>query len=127
LLDGRVFDTEALLDSGASACFLDSTLAAQVHIPTIELNPLLFVEVVDVREISSGLITRKIEPLTLIFQNYTESLQFNFISSPQNLIILVHQPLKDGSRDAVDCANIGCEKIFLARVFLAAPLKAPDI
>ncbi|CAG8737812.1 27876_t:CDS:2, partial [Gigaspora margarita] len=67
LPDGHSLNIEALLNLGASACFLDTTLAQQAYIYTIEINPSLFIKLVNDQEISSELVTWYTRPLTLIF------------------------------------------------------------
>ncbi|CAG8752107.1 3512_t:CDS:2, partial [Dentiscutata heterogama] len=57
--------TTALIDSGASSCFLNTTLAQEHSISTIKKPTPLSVKVIDGREVEFGAVTHETEPLQL--------------------------------------------------------------
>ncbi|CAG8637132.1 25571_t:CDS:2, partial [Racocetra persica] len=78
----------ALVDSGASACFLDTTFAQECNIPIYKKELPFSVEVIDGRKISSGNVTHEPGPLLICLQDHYEKMLFNLISSPYYPIIL---------------------------------------
>ncbi|CAG8734004.1 9436_t:CDS:2, partial [Racocetra persica] len=72
----------ALVDSGASACFLDTTFAQECNIPIYKKELPFSVEVIDGRKISSGNVTHETGPLLVYLQGHYENMLFNLILSP---------------------------------------------
>jgi hypothetical protein len=78
----------ALLDSGASACFVDEEFAKRHKIPlTLKSKP-VHVEVIDGRPLLSGRVTHESEPLEVTFKDHSSFIVFNVIRTPSNPVIL---------------------------------------
>ncbi|CAG8755553.1 572_t:CDS:2, partial [Cetraspora pellucida] len=88
LPDKSMFLVNALIDSGASACFLDYMLAYQYNLPIRRKKTPLLVEVIDGREISSGAVIYETEPLMVRYQDHCEEITFNLIQKPHLQAIL---------------------------------------
>ncbi|CAG8679283.1 10016_t:CDS:2 [Cetraspora pellucida] len=88
LPNGTQTSVEALIDSGASACFLDLALARELNLPIYEKKTPLSVEVVDSQELSSGSITQETGPIPVHLQDHSEEIIFNLIPSPHYKVIL---------------------------------------
>ena len=93
--------TKALLDSGATSCFIDIVFARTHNIPSNKINLPIPVEVIDGRTLSSGAITDTTIPLRLQIGDHQEEIIFNLITSPRHPIILglswleTHNPIVD--------------------------------
>ncbi|CAG8529141.1 13676_t:CDS:2, partial [Racocetra persica] len=82
LLGGFEVKIVALVDSGASACFLDTTFAQEYNILIYKKELPFSVEVIDSRKISSGNVTHETRPLLVCLKDHYEKMSFNLISSP---------------------------------------------
>jgi hypothetical protein len=97
----RKIHTVALLDSGASACFMDSKFIEENKIPTRPRRLPIIVEVIDGRPLSSGAVTQETEPLQICINDHLFSVVFNVIHAPSDPVILgnswlsVHNPQID--------------------------------
>ena len=95
------FQTLALVDSGASACFMDAAFAYSQKIPLVRLLKPIPVEAIDGRLLSSGAVIEETTPLVLQIGEHRESLTFYLITSPRHPIILglswlrMHNPIVD--------------------------------
>ena len=78
----------ALLDSGASACFIDEDFVKKQEISLVKKSKSVHVEVIDGRQLSSGDVTHEIVPLEVIIKDHISIVIFNVIRSPSNLVIL---------------------------------------
>ena len=103
-----------LLDSGATACFIDIVFAKSHSIPFIMLSQPLKVDVVDGRPISSGLVTHCTIPILFQINNHQESISFFVISTPSNPVILglswlrFHNPHIDWHNETIDFSDPIC-------------------
>ena len=68
--------TLALLDSGASACFLDKEFAERHKIPLILKSKTVHVEVIDGRSLLFGSFTHKSNPIGVVFENHSSFVVF---------------------------------------------------
>jgi len=78
----------ALLDSGASACFIDEDFVKNQKITLVKKTKPVHVEVIDGRSLISGDITHETIPLDIVIKDHTSIVTFNVIKSPSNPIIL---------------------------------------
>jgi len=60
----------ALLDSGASTCFIDEEFTKHYKIPLVKNPTPIHVEAIDSRALSSGDVTHEIEPLEVSFEGH---------------------------------------------------------
>ena len=97
----QVIHTYALLDSGATTCFMDELFAHTHSIPRVAQAKPIPVEVIDGRPLVSGAITEGTTPLQLMVGSHSEVITFCLISSPRHPIILglswleTHNPMVD--------------------------------
>ncbi len=87
-LGSQKFKTHALLDSGASACFLDEEFSKLNNIPIVRKPEPVHVEVIDGRPLSSGDVTHETIPLDVLLDNHSSRVTFNIIKTPSNPVIL---------------------------------------
>ena len=80
--------TEVLIDSGASACFIDKSFAKQNKITLVQKSKAIPVEAIDGRPLSSGDIIEETTPLATSIENHTNRISYNIIHSPSTLVIL---------------------------------------
>ena len=80
--------TEALIDSRASACFIDKSFAKQNKITIVRKSRALPVEAIDGRLLSSGDIIEETTPLATSIENHTSHISYNIIHSPSTPVIL---------------------------------------
>jgi hypothetical protein len=78
----------ALIDSGASACFVDVDFAMKHQLPTQPKDISIPVEVIDGRIISSGGVTKETLPLKVSLGDHQETIAFNLIPAPKHPFIL---------------------------------------
>ena len=78
----------ALLDSGASACFLDEDFVKSRKIPLVQKPKPVHVEVIDGRPLSSGDVTHETRPIKVTIDGHDSYIAFNIIRSPSNPVIL---------------------------------------
>ena len=79
---------DTLIDSGASACFIDVEFVIKHGIARIKKNRPAVVRVIDGRKVSSGEVTEITKPLVLKIGNHDEKIVFNIIRSPSYPVIL---------------------------------------
>lgn len=79
---------KALLDSGASACFIDKNLVKRHNLPIVLKKSPVAVEVIDGRPLISGDVTHETKPLDIILEGHRSTIVFNIISSPSNPLVL---------------------------------------
>ncbi len=79
---------KALLDSGASACFIDKNLVKRHNLPIVLKKSPVAVEVIDSRPLISGDVTHETKPLDIILEGHRSTIVFNIISSPSNPLVL---------------------------------------
>ena len=92
--------SHALLDSGASTCFIDISFARTHHIPTVPTSQPISIEAIDGWVLSSGAVTKATIPLVLQVGPHHEVLTFYLISTPHHSIVLglswlTHNPIVD--------------------------------
>ena len=80
--------TLALLDSGASACFLDEEFARRHKVPLVLKPKPVHVEVIDGRPLLSGSVTHESKPMEVAFENHSSFVIFNIIRTPSNPVVL---------------------------------------
>ena len=107
----QVIHTYALLDSGATTCFMDELFAHTHSIPRVAQAKPIPVEVIDGRPLVSGAITEGTTPLQLMVGSHSEVITFCLISSPRHPIILglswleTHNPMVDWRMRCIDFTN----------------------
>ena len=79
---------KALLDIGASACFMDEEFGHQRKIEVIRKKIRTLVEIIDGRPLASGDVVYDTQPLEVILGEQISSIVFNIIKSPTSPIIL---------------------------------------
>ena len=87
--------TKALLDSGASTCFLNEEFAKRHKIRLVQKSKPIHVEVIDGRPLLSGSVTHESEPMEVAFKDHNSYVVFNIISIPSSPIILGLSGLED--------------------------------
>ena len=80
--------TEALIDSRASACFIDKSFAKQNKITLVRKSKVVQVEAIDGRLLSSRDIIEETTPLATSIKNHTSHISYNIIHSPSTPVIL---------------------------------------
>lgn len=80
--------TSVLIDSGASACFIDEDFIKRYKIPLIKKPCPVPVEVIDGRPLASGHVTHETIPLEIELEGHNSFLVFNVIKTPTNSVIL---------------------------------------
>ncbi len=79
---------KALLDSGASACFIDKNLVKRHNLPIVLKKSPVAVEVIDGRPLISGDVTHETKPFDIILEGHRSTIVFNIINSPSNPLVL---------------------------------------
>ena len=99
---GKRVTTQALVDSGASACFMDAEYARQHQVEAIPRHHPIKLEVIDGRDIASGIVTHESMPIpTLVTSQLSSIVKYNIVSCPSYPIILgipwlaLHNPIID--------------------------------
>mgnify|MGYP000532974220 FL=1 len=93
--------SHALLDSGASTCFIDIAFVRAHKIPTFCTTQPISVEAIDGRVLSSGAVTEATVPLVFQVGFHQEVLTFYLIATPRHPIVLglswleTHNPMVD--------------------------------
>jgi hypothetical protein len=87
-LGSQRLKTLALLDSGASAYFLDEEFTRFHKIPIVKKLSPLHVEVIDSRPFSSREIIHETALLEVKFENHSSSIVFNIFRTPSAPVIL---------------------------------------
>ncbi|MGL5494987.1 MAG: retropepsin-like aspartic protease, partial [Collinsella sp.] len=79
---------KALIDSGASACFMDRAFAQQNKILLVQKPKAVQVEAIDGRPLSSGDVTEETTSLLTTTGDHVSHITYNVIDSPSNPVIL---------------------------------------
>ena len=86
---GKRVTMQALVDSGASACFMDAEYARQHQVETVPRHHPIKLEVIDGRDIASGTVTHEsISIPTLVSSHLPSIVKYNIVSCPSYPIIL---------------------------------------
>ena len=78
----------ALVDSGASSCFLDSSFAYQHSLSLVTKDIPRHLQVIDGRDAASGLITQESAPIRLTTGRHQEIISLDVTSCPNYPIVL---------------------------------------
>jgi len=78
----------ALLDSGASACFIEKDFAECHKLPLVTKKCPVSVEVIDGRPLVSGDVTQETKALDIYIDKHQSTVVFSVIKSPSNPVIL---------------------------------------
>ena len=78
----------ALLDSGASACFIDEDFVKNQKITLVKKTKPVHVEVIDGRSLVLGDVTHETVLLDILIKDHNSIVTFNVIKSPSNPVIL---------------------------------------
>jgi hypothetical protein len=82
------FSSKALLDTRASACFMDKDFALKHNLELIEKAHPAAVEVIDGRVLISGNVMEETQPLEVILGDQVSHVVFNIIQCPANPVVL---------------------------------------
>ncbi len=77
-----------MLDSRASAYFIDKNLIKRHNLPIVPKKYPVTVEVIDGRPLILGDVTHETKPLDIILEGHRSTIVFNIISSPFNPLVL---------------------------------------
>ena len=126
--NGSQFETQALIDSGAEANFIDATLALQLKIPVTSVMRPRQARALDGKSI--GLVTQCTAPVKLcISGNHCETISLHLINSPRAPVILgrpwlaLHNPTIDWSCGKVTSWGQCC----LTNCLRSAPPSPPPL
>ena len=86
--DDHSIKVSALLDSRASACFIDKDFAERHKLPLVTKKWPVSVKVIDGRPLVSGDVTQETKALDIYIDQYRSTVVFNVIKSPSNPMIL---------------------------------------
>jgi transposase InsO family protein len=126
-------NTLALIDSGATACFVDREFAARHKLPLRRKSRPVAVEAIDGRPLASGKVTHETQPLRLEIAGHAEDLQLNVISSPHAPVILglswleLHNPDIDWERRTVKFPTRGGGETVVVAAASAPPTPPPSV
>ena len=87
-IGGQDLRVRALLDSGASACFLDEDFVQRHKFSLVQKSSPNPVEVINGRPLSSEDVTYETTPIDLVIHNHHSSVAFNVIRTPSNPVII---------------------------------------
>jgi hypothetical protein len=87
-LDSSNIKFHALLDSGASTCFMDKDFIDCHKLPLVTKKHPIPIEIIDGRHAVIGDITHKTIPLDIILEGYHNIIAFNVIKSFSNPNVL---------------------------------------
>ena len=85
--DDHSIKVSALLDSGASACFIDKDFADRHKLPLVTKKWPISVEVIDGRPLVLGDVTQETKALDIYIDQHRSTVVFNVIKSPSNPVI----------------------------------------
>ncbi|KAH7281930.1 hypothetical protein KP509_35G004000 [Ceratopteris richardii] len=88
IMPKKTLSLTALVDSGASSCFIDEGLVKRHGIPVLQKNKPVVAKVVDGRPLASGNITMETTALRVHLGDHESHICFNVISSPVHLVII---------------------------------------
>ena len=86
--DDHSIKVSALLDSGASACFIDKDFAERYKLPLVTKKCPVSIEVIDGRPLVSGDVTQETKALDIYIDQHRSTIVFNVIKSPSNPVNL---------------------------------------
>uniref|UniRef100_A0A8C5P8S8 Retrotransposon gag domain-containing protein n=1 Tax=Leptobrachium leishanense TaxID=445787 RepID=A0A8C5P8S8_9ANUR len=85
----KTFPLQAMVDSGASGCFMDTTLATCISLPLSNKEIPVEIRLVDGSPLSSGPITQESIPVQMsLGPDHSELLHFDIVTSPIFPVIL---------------------------------------
>jgi hypothetical protein len=87
-MDSNTIKVRALLDSGASTCFINKDFIDYHKLPLVTKKYPILVEVINGRPLVSGDVTYKTTLLDIVLERHHNIIAFNVIKSPSNLVIL---------------------------------------
>ena len=122
-----IIDTRAMLDSGASCCFIHPRFVKEHNLPTIQKKRGVHLCTINNSDIKSGLITHEVH-LQVVIENHSETLVFSVTNiGDDNLILGInwlrhHNPSVDWS-----LSTISFNSSFCKQSCLPAETKAPLI
>jgi hypothetical protein len=85
---GCEFSGDALLDTRASACFMDKDFALKYSLELIGKAHPAPVEVIDGRPLTSGNMMEETQPLEVMLGDQVSHVVFNIIQCPANPVVL---------------------------------------
>ena len=125
--------TSALIDSGATSCFMDIKFATQNNIPVRCKRIPQRVEAIDGKELSSGAITHETPLIKLCIGQHQEDLSFNLIASPHHPIVLgvpwlkTHNPNIQWAQHKITFLPKSCHKHGVLKPLIISSLSASSI
>uniref|UniRef100_A0A803JZ19 CCHC-type domain-containing protein n=1 Tax=Xenopus tropicalis TaxID=8364 RepID=A0A803JZ19_XENTR len=129
-LGNKTLNLPAILDSGASGCFLDSQVAETHRIPLKKKQFPVFLRVADGSPINSGPILLESTPLSLTLNKiHHEHLSFDIVSSPLSPVIIGlpwlrrHNPVINWDSGCITFSSKFCSSHCLS----ASPTKSVEI
>jgi predicted aspartyl protease len=87
-MDSNSIIVHTLLDSGASACFMDKDFVNYHKLPLITNKHPIIIEVIDKRPLISGDVIHETTPLDIVIDGHHNIIAFNVIKSPSNPVVL---------------------------------------
>ncbi|OMH78676.1 Retrotransposon-derived protein PEG10, partial [Zancudomyces culisetae] len=105
----------AMIDSGATSCFIDSEFANKVNIPLLMKEVPIPLLVIDGRSISSGSITHNTIPLQLQTYHHHETISFDVTKLGKYSLIIginwlkLHNPQIEWPEDKLDFNSEFCK------------------
>nr|ODN95659.1 hypothetical protein L204_04201 [Cryptococcus depauperatus CBS 7855] len=84
----KSYETYAMLDSGATNNFINSTFLAETNIQKIKKKNPLQLQVIDGRPIKSGAVTHNTCPIQLLIQDHKEAVSFDITTLGDYPVIL---------------------------------------
>ena len=82
------FSSEAFLDMGAFACFMDKDFARKRVLELTEKAHPTLVEVIDGRPVASGNVMEETQPLEVMLGDQVSHVVFNITQCHANLVVL---------------------------------------
>lgn len=126
-----IIDTRAMLDSGASCCFVHPRFVKEHNLPTIQKKRSVRLRTIDNSDIKSGLITHEV-PLRVVIDNHSETLVFSVTDiGDDNLILGInwlrhHNPLVDWSHSTISFNSTFCKESCIPTETRAPPVYKPS-
>lgn len=80
--------TTAMIDSGATGCFIDKHFAVKHRIPLRNKNQPRIIEVIDGREIDSGMVTHETEDILMRCDKHAETVSLDVTTLGHHAVIL---------------------------------------